>query len=71
MKKIGKQAFFNCSKAVNIIIRTTKLTKKTVGANAFKNTPAKANVKVSKKKLKAYKNGVLKGIGKNAKWGTL
>ena len=71
VKKIGKQAFFNCKKAVNIIIRSSKLTKSSVGANAFKNTPAKANVKVPKKKMKAYKGGVLKGNGKNVKWGTV
>lgn len=66
--KIGKQAFYGCKKLKNITIKTAKLTAKTVGAKAFKGTPAKAAVKVPKKKKKAY--GKLlraKGIAKTAK----
>ena len=66
--KIGKQAFYGCKKLKSITIKTTKLTAKNVGAKAFKGTPAKAAVKVPKKKKKAY-NKLLraKGLAKKAK----
>jgi hypothetical protein len=51
-----------------VIIKTTKLTKKTVGKNAFKGIHKKATIKVPKKKLDAYKK-ILKnaGISKSVK----
>ena len=65
---IGKSAFEGCKNLKTIQIKTTKLTKKTVGAKAFKGTNAKAKVKVPKKKLKVYKTLLrAKGISKKAK----
>ena len=68
VKTIGKTAFLNCSKLKTITIKTSKLTVKTVGANAFKGINAKAKIKVPKAKLKIY-TALLKkkGIGKNVK----
>lgn len=66
--KIGKQAFYGCKKLKNITVKTAKLTAKTVGAKAFKGTPAKAAVKVPKKKKKAYTKLLrAKGLAKTAK----
>ena len=62
IKKIGKNAFYGCKKLKKIIIKTTKLTKKSVGENAFAKINKKAKVKVPKKKLKTYKK-VLKARG--------
>lgn len=62
IKKIGKNAFYGCKNLKNVTIKTTLLTKKTVGKNAFKGINAKAKVKVPKKKLKAYKT-ILKKAG--------
>ena len=55
MKKIGKNAFLNCAKLKTISIKSTKLTAKTVGANAFKGINGRAVIKVPGAKLKAYK----------------
>ena len=69
IKKIGKNAFSGCKNLKTVTIKTTKLTQKTVGTNAFKNIHAKAKIKVPKSKLKSYKT-ILKarGIkGKNQK----
>ena len=55
VSKIGKNAFNGCTKLKRITIKTTKLTTKNVGSNAFKNISKKASVKVPSKKLKAYK----------------
>ena len=62
IKKIGKNAFSGCKNLKTVNIKTTKLTKKTVGANAFKNINAKAKVTVPGSKLKAYKT-ILKARG--------
>ena len=64
--KIGKNAFYGCKSLKNIVINTTKLKKATVGAKAFKGTPAKAVVKVPKGKLKTYKK-ILQAKGLNKK----
>ncbi len=69
IERIGKNAFSGCKNLKNVNIKTVKLTKKTVGANAFKGIHDKAKVKVPKSKLKDYKT-ILKarGIkGKNRK----
>ncbi len=67
VSKIGKQAFYGCKKLKNITIKTSKLTLKNVGKNAFKGTSAKATIKVPKKKYKAYKTILTKrGINKKA-----
>ena len=60
VKKIGRNAFCGCKKLKKIIIKTTKLTKKSIGANAFKGICKKAVVKCPKTKKKAYKKILLK-----------
>lgn len=68
VKKIGKQAFYQCKNLRSITIKTTKLTKKRVGSNAFKGIHAKAKIKVPKKKLALYKKVLRsRGVGKKAK----
>lgn len=62
VRRIGKNAFYGCRKLKKITVKTTYLTKKSVGKNAFKGINAKARVKVSKKKLKSYKT-ILKKAG--------
>ncbi|MCR4692183.1 MAG: leucine-rich repeat protein [Lachnospiraceae bacterium] len=54
VKTIGAGAFQGCKKLKRITIKTTKLTKKTVGKNAFKGIHKKAVAKCPKKKRKAY-----------------
>ena len=67
-KKIGKSAFQGCKKLKSITIKSTKLTEKNVGANAFKGIQAKAIVTVPKKVLKVYKKWFTKkGLPKKAK----
>lgn len=53
--KIGKKAFYGCSKLKKITVKTTKLTKKNVGSQAFKGIHKKATFKVSKKKISSYR----------------
>ena len=68
VKNIGAKAFYKCAKLKSITIKTTKLTTKTVGKNAFKGVYKKAVVKVPAKKLKAYKTLLVKkGLPKTAK----
>lgn len=68
VNKIGVSAFQNCSKLKSIVIKSTKLTAKKVGKNAFKGINKKATFKVPKSKVKAYKKIVkAKGAGKNVK----
>ena len=55
VKTIGKRAFYNCKKLKKIIIKTKKLTNKTVGAGAFGKINSKVIVKVPQGKLKTYK----------------
>ena len=62
IKKIGKNAFYGCKNLKTIKIMTTLLTKKTVGAKAFKGINEKARVKVPKSRLKVYKT-ILKARG--------
>ena len=65
---IGANAFNGCTKLKTIVIKSTKLTTKTVGTNAFKGIYGKAAVKVPKAKLKAYQAFLKKkGVGRNAK----
>lgn len=53
--KIGKKAFYGCSKLKKITVKTTKLTKKNVGRQAFKGIHKKAIFKVPKKKISSYR----------------
>ena len=65
IRTIGKNAFFKCSKLKTIVIKTSKLTAKTIGANAFKGIYKKAVIKAPKAKRKAYTSLLRKrGIGK-------
>lgn len=70
--KIGKKAFYNCKKLQKITIKTTKLTAKRVGAQAFTKAGSrnykKLKVKVPAKKLTVYKKILRKrGLSKKAK----
>ena len=72
VKKIGKKTFYGCKRLTNITIKTTKLTTKNVGKDAFKKAGSsnykKLTVKVPKKSLKAYKTTLKKrGLNKLAK----
>ena len=68
VSKIGASAFQGSKKLKTVTIKTTKLTTKKVGKNAFKGISAKATVKVPKKVLKAYKKWLTKkGLPKKAK----
>lgn len=68
VKKIGKRAFYGCKKLKKITIKTSKLSKKSIGAKAFKGIYSKATVKVPAKKLKTYKKYLWKaGVSKKAK----
>ena len=67
VRKIGKQAFYNCKSLKTITIRTSMLTKKNVGAKAFKGTYKKIKVKVPAKQFKTYKKFFKsKGMSKKA-----
>ena len=67
IRTIGSQAFFKCKNLKKITIKTPYLSKKTVGAKAFKGIHAKAKIKVQvpKKQKKAYQKLLkAKGAGK-------
>ena len=64
--RIGKNAFYGCKKLTSITIKSSRLTLKNIGKNAFKNTSPKATVKVPKKQ-KALYNEILKKRGLNKK----
>lgn len=64
---IGKNAFYGCKKLSSIRIKSTGLTAKTVGANAFKGIASKVVIKCPLKKLKDYKALLVKkGVPKKA-----
>ena len=66
--KIGKNAFTGCKKLKSIIIKTKKLTTKTVKKGAFNGISKKVVVKVPKSKYKTYKKLLpAKGLKKAAK----
>ena len=65
VRKIGKEAFAKCKNLKKITIKTTYLSSKKVGANAFKGIHAKATIKVPKKQKKAYQKLLkARGVGK-------
>ncbi|WP_026526057.1 GBS Bsp-like repeat-containing protein [Butyrivibrio sp. VCD2006] len=66
IETIGRNAFSGCKNLKTVIIKTTSLTKKSVGKNAFKNINPKAKVKVPKKNFRDYKK-ILKARGINGK----
>ena len=66
--KIGKKAFYGCSKLKKITVKTTKLTKKNVGSQAFKGIHKKAAFKVPKKKISSYRKAFrARGAAKTTK----
>ena len=68
VQTIGAQAFAGCKNLKNITIQTPYLTKKSVGAKAFKGISDKAVIKVPKKQLKAYQKLLkTKGVSKKVK----
>lgn len=58
--KIGKKAFYGCKNLKNIVIKTTKLKKNSIGKKAFANISKKPTFKVPKKKLKNYRTFIKK-----------
>ena len=66
VSKIGSYAFSGCKKLKTIIIKTRKLTAKTVSEKAFKGTPKITTAKVPGNKMKTYKK-LLKEKGLNSK----
>jgi hypothetical protein len=64
--KIGAKAFYGCTALKTLVIKSSKLTSKNVGKNAFTGTAKKLTVKVPAKKLKAYKT-LLKARGVSSK----
>ncbi len=64
--KDRKKAFAKCKNLKKITIKTTYLSSKKVGANAFKGIHAKATtIKVPKKQKKAYQKLLkARGVGK-------
>ena len=68
VRTIGAQAFAGCKNLKNITIQTPYLTKKSVGAKAFKGISDKAVIKVPKKQFKAYQKLLkTKGVSKKMK----
>lgn len=55
VKSIGSKAFYGCKNLKKITIKTTKLSSKSVGSNAFKKIHKNAKFKFPKSKAKAYK----------------
>ena len=60
IKSIGQDAFRGCKNLKMITFKTAKLTKKTVGRNAFKGINRQAVVKSPKAVKAAYKKFLLK-----------
>ena len=64
VRTIGKKAFLNCKKLKNITMKTKTLTKKTVGAKAFRGIYARAVIKTPKQKRTLYRKILrAKGVG--------
>ena len=63
---IGANAFYGCKNLNTVVIKTAKLTRKTVGANAFAKTGAKPVVTVPAKQFNAYKT-LLRSKGMSTK----
>lgn len=65
IKQIGKKAFYKCKKLKKVIIRTKKLTKKTIGSKAFAGIHPNAVFQVPKSKRTQYQKILsLKSNGK-------
>ena len=69
VKSIGVKAFYGCKKLKGITVQTKKLTKQSVGSQAFKGIHSRAVITVPKAKLGAYKKLLqTKGLGKKVKF---
>ena len=69
VETIGAKACYGCEKLKKVIIRTSKLTDKTVGAKAFDRIYARVTFKCPKARLKAYKKLLKKkGAPKKARY---
>ena len=66
MSRIYSVRFYNCKKLRIIIIKTSALSSKTIGAKAFTGTYSKPTVRVPVKKLNSYKK-LLKSKGMSGK----
>lgn len=66
VKTIGKKTFYGCKNLEKITIKSTKLTKKSVGSKAFGKLNSKLVVKVPESKLAAYQK-LLKSRGVTGK----
>ena len=55
ISRIGKDAFNGCKNLKTISIKSSKLTRKSFGKNAFKNINKKATISVPKKQYKSYR----------------
>ena len=64
--KIGRQAFYNCRKLKTIIIKTTKLTNRSIGAGAFIKVYEKVSIRIPAKQMKQYKK-LFKAKGMSSK----
>ena len=64
--KIGKEAFYGCTKLRSITVKTKKLKKNKVGKDAFKKIHKKAVAKVPANKLKSYRT-IFKARGMKGK----
>ncbi|WP_022760613.1 InlB B-repeat-containing protein [Butyrivibrio sp. AD3002] len=68
ISKIGKKAFYGCKKLKKIVIKSSKLSKKSVGKKAFKGISSKATIQVPKNKVKKYEKVLRsKGVPEKAK----
>ena len=69
VSKIGKGAFYGCKKLKVLSFKTSLLSKKNVGAKAFKGIYSKALIKVPKNKYSTYKKMLkAKGAGSKCKY---
>ena len=68
IRKIGKNAFYGCSRLKKITIKSGKLTSGKVGSKAFGKLSSRVTVKVTKNKRAAYRKFLVKkGITKKEK----
>ena len=67
LNKIGANAFNGDKKLTKITLKTSKLTKKSIGKNIIKGTNKKLVIKVPKKKVKVYKKYFKNKGNKNVK----
>ena len=66
LEKVGANCFYGAKRLKTITFKTTKLTKSSVGKDAFRGIYGKAKIQVPSSKLKAYKT-ILKGKGQGKK----